>query len=173
MRWFTVTEGAFWRSFSVFFLTLPLSMLGWQALFGSIEEAGVRPPGLSLPSFHLTMILTAAFEWILFPVLLAILSSPLGISRHFAAFMIARNWGSLLLTLPYCAIGALSLIGLLNDEVASIATMILIGLGIRYDILNARWTLKANWSLAIGVATLAFLLGMVMLVLNNRLLGLV
>ena len=88
----------FWRSFGAIILTVPvlvLLLLSRDRIAVELEE----PSGTGLPIA--VQALVWLVEWILFPVVLAIVARPIGVARHYVPFIVARNWASVLIMAAY------------------------------------------------------------------------
>lgn len=96
------TEG-FWRSFLVIVLVLPINAV---TLF-AIAQA---EPGAEFGSLFGEQLPVIAIDWVAFPLALALVAGPLGLSQGYASYIVARNWAApimaAVLALPFILRGA-------------------------------------------------------------------
>lgn len=88
----------FWRSFGAIVLSAPvlvLVLLSQDRIALDLEESS----GSILP-VPVQMVVWLV-EWVLFPILLAIVARPIGVARHYVPFIVARNWASVLIMAAY------------------------------------------------------------------------
>src|SRR5262245_56628353 len=91
-RFFDLSVGGFWRSFRAFVLIAPAYALTAAAEYQSL--LGTTDADVSDSTFFLAKAIAACFDWVLFPILLALAAEPLGIQRNYTSFIIVRNWGA-------------------------------------------------------------------------------
>ncbi|MBO0345707.1 hypothetical protein J0X15_10795 [Roseibium sp. CAU 1637] len=171
-RYFDTSIEGFWRSFQVVILLLPfliLNGLAGQKLIA--EEGSVSPEELAASFFWQSQFTGYALDWVTMPILLALLSGVLGISRTFIPYIVVRNWASLLGTFPHTVIAALYLMGAVSSGLMvlmSLSTFVVI---LWYHFRIARLVLQANISLAFGVVILDVLLSLLVGELVGRFWG--
>ena len=107
-RWpegFDLTGAGFFRSFFAPLLALPFTLVT-AAL--AVSEGGAKP-------FTADVLLAAGvahvFGALAFPVVVALLARPFGLTVGYAAFVIVVNWASLFINVAACAAGALTPLG--------------------------------------------------------------
>src|SRR5262249_488650 len=97
-RFFDLSVEGFWRSFRAILLMIPAygltALTDYQTLVGSADG------NFDTSTYVLTKVIADGFDWILFPILLFLVAEPLGITRRYPSFIIARNWGSVLAGVP-------------------------------------------------------------------------
>jgi hypothetical protein len=88
----------FWRSFGAIVLSVPvlvLVLLSQDRIALDLEE----PSGSVLPvPVQMSVWLV---EWVLFPIVMAIVARPIGVASHYVPFIVARNWASVLIMAAY------------------------------------------------------------------------
>lgn len=151
MRYFNVSIDGFWRSFTAIIFVMPA-----YALFAGVEHVEILSepvvdPAFSEKAFVFNKLATLVLDWIMLPILLAVLAGPLGVSRSYAAYVVARNWGIALATAPFGIVALLSLVGFLGIGPANVLVIVLSAVVIYYNYLIARRALAAGIGLAIGV----------------------
>jgi hypothetical protein len=162
----------FWRSFGVMILCLPVPLVELSAqrllpVAGRVEE-GV----LGGPLYWLTGLLAYALTWIAFPVLLALLARPLGISRVYVPYMVARNWTTPLGAAPSLVFTLLFLFGFIPIGVLGPLNLAALGFGIYYAWMVTRIACATPPVLTAGLVVLDFLVSLVVYTAADRLIGL-
>lgn len=150
MRYFDVSVDGFWRSFYVILLILPA-----YAIIALAERTRILTDSIaddfSGGAFVVNKVVTLTFDWITLPIVLAFLAAPLGVSRTYTSFVVARNWGAVLAITPFGLVELLYLIGILSSDIANILSLIILVVVIRFNYLIARRGLGAEAGLAVGV----------------------
>lgn len=134
----------FWRSFLAILLVLPSDALIQIALVRLGEQDQIAGPLMaSLPLL--------ALDFAVLPVILAALARPLGLTRGYVDFVVARNWGapvaSAALALPLLLAGA----GWLGPAGRDLMSFVLIVLVLRYQWMALRLALRADVPVAIAL----------------------
>jgi len=162
LHWFDRSIEGFWRSFGVFFLLVPLfgiSGLAERKLI--LEETELVAEMFPDGSYWMAQLTTFGLDWILLPVVLALLARPIGISRGYVAFVIARNWTSLLAAVPYVVAGLLYLAGIISSGIMVLMSLCALAVVLWYRFNIARITLQASISMALGIIVLDTVLSLV------------
>jgi hypothetical protein len=94
MAYFDATEEAFWRSFRVAILLLPLNVLGlWlQVDFASPEGHWTRLIAVDLTAY--------AIAWMAYPLAARYLTTALDRDREYVGYIVAYNWSNMI-TAPF------------------------------------------------------------------------
>ncbi|MEX0853422.1 MAG: hypothetical protein WD036_09110 [Bauldia sp.] len=163
VRQFDASYGGFWRSFQAIVLIAPAYAL-------TILDA-MAEDGLDEPAFMAAKWLTLALDWIALPLLLAGLAGFLDIKRGYMAYIVARNWSSVLAVLPFAAISLLSLIGLIDARLLFLPSIIALAVALRFSYQIARRALGVAVHAAIGFVALDFLVSLGVAMLVGRLFG--
>jgi len=153
-------RSAFLRSFAAFFLALP---------FYAVEIAfrqgdAVAIPGgviLAAETEWVSRIVALALGWIALPLVLGILRKPLGIAATYERFVVARNWGSVLVAVAYAAIAPFPTVGGSLGEIGGILSLAVLFLVVRFLYVAARRALGVGVVAAAAVVLLALVLGWV------------
>jgi hypothetical protein len=172
MRAFDLSIDGFWRSFAVIVLLVPMfviSSLAERQLL--IDETAFQADTFPAGTYWLAQFTSLGLDWIALPVLLAGLASPLGISRNYVPFIVARNWSSLLAAVPYVLVGLLYLAGLIAAGIMVLLSLVTLVIVIWYRFLIARIALQASISMALGVVVLDIVLSLLVGELAGRLWG--
>lgn len=166
---FDISMSGFWRSFLVIVPLAPLyfiNALSEKKLL--LSDGQILPENFPETHFWFSQAASLGIDWVLFPLVLAFLAGPLGLSTGFVRFVVLRNWTSLLCAFPFVLAALLYLAGLIPEAglfLASIATVPLV-LHFRYRI--ARLAFGAPISVCIGLVALDFLLSILIGVLVIR-----
>jgi hypothetical protein len=145
---FDLSVEGFWRSFRAFVLMIPFYALMAAAEYQALIAADAD---VSDSAFILAKSLASGIDWILFPILLALVAEPLGITRNYTSFVIARNWGSVLAGVPSVIVDLLYVLDVLDGDVTQIASLIVLMVQLRYSYLIASRTLGVGIGLAVAV----------------------
>ena len=154
MRYFDLSVEGFWRSFRAILLLLPAYIL--STLAERVMTLANTPVGSeqTAGAFFLDSVVGLGLDWIALPILLALAARPLGIQRTYAAFIVARNWASVIALLPYGIIGLLVIIGVVDTGMANILMLVVLMLVLRYNFLVARRAMDAGIGFAVGIVVL-------------------
>jgi hypothetical protein len=74
--------------------------------------------------------------------------------------VVARNWCAVLTVAPFGLVALLNLAGLLGNEVASVISLVIIVVVVRFDYLIARRALGADIGLAVGIVLADLAIGL-------------
>ena len=160
MRLFDVSLGGFWRSFAAIILVLPLSVaVAMAERAARLAQVPTATP-FSEPAFWSAWLVGLTVDWVTFPALLALGAGFLGVGRTYTAFVVARNWGGVIETVPQAAWAALVVAGLLSSEIAEDLYLALLIVVLRYHYLIVRHALQAPVALAIALVIADFLLSL-------------
>jgi hypothetical protein len=163
MRQLDVSYEGFWRSFQVFFLLLPfvgVLILSEKAFLLAhtplLEET--FPKGI----FVTSRIAGFALDWIAYPVVLAVLAGPLGLTRRYVPLVVALNWASLVAAVPAVVPHLLMLLGLVGEQLGAVLNLAVLALVLRYQFVVTRVASGAPTGVAIGLVALDFLISLAM-----------
>ena len=162
MAFFDQSIRGFWRSFQVVFLLIPVFLLsGLTEKHRYFAENIYHPEGFPNAAYWTAQALGLGADWIAFPLILAALAAPIGISHRFVPFVVARNWTSLLASMPFLITYMLYLPGIIPLGIMVLLSLTSLVVVLWYRFLVARIALQAGISLAIGIVILYFLLSLV------------
>jgi hypothetical protein len=126
-----ISAEGFWQSFYAMAVAIPPLFAGWVAYAADLargdDEAGLR---LSL------VIRTAAVDmisWVLPILVLGLLAKRIGISRRFAPYVIASNWGTALIAWLFVPVTLVRLFLPVSPEVMALFSLLLFGLSIVFS----------------------------------------
>lgn len=168
LRYFDVSIDGFWRSFGAIALVAPSYFLIALAERARILADPVNA-GFDSGIFLVNKVVSIGIDWIAFPILFAFIAGPLGFSRSYSAFVVARNWGAVLAVLPFAATALLFLLGIISDGLASFLSLATLIIVIRYSYLIARRALGAEIGVAVAVILSDFALSLSILALFDAL----
>jgi hypothetical protein len=156
LRYFDFSVDGFWRSFGAIVLILPAYVVISIAERAQILNDALPDDGFSLGVFIANKVLALAFDWISFPILLALAARQLDIGRTYAAFIIVRNWGGVLAIVPFALVALLFLLGLIGGAAARFFSLAILVIVVRFNYLIARRALGADVPLAVGMLVADF-----------------
>jgi hypothetical protein len=169
---FDVSIGGFWRSFRAIILVAPAYALSAvvekQVMLAGTVGQSEFDDGL----FVIAKTLTLALDWVALPVLLALVATQLRLTGTYAAFVVVRNWASVIAILPFAAIALLYVLGIFDEEAANIASLTFLIVIFRYNYLIARRALSVGIGLAIGLVIVDFVLSFAIAAGVDTLMGL-
>jgi hypothetical protein len=143
-----VSIEGFWRSFGAIILSVPvlvLLLLSRDRIAVDLEE----PSGTGLPVIAQATVWLV--EWVLFPIVLAVVARPIGVARNYVPFIVARNWASVLVMAAYAVPLLAYLAGLMPaGGLLLVQFIILIGSGY-FSFRIARTALAAPPGLSIAI----------------------
>jgi hypothetical protein len=168
-RFFDLSVEGFWRSFRAFALMIPLyavmAVADYQSLIADNAD-------FSDSAFILARTAAAGIDWILFPILLALIAEPLGITRSYTSFVIARNWGSVLTIVPFAVVDLLYSLGVFEGDARQIATLVVLMVQLRYSYLIASRSLGVGIGLAVALVVGDFAISQMIVVISAGIAGL-
>ena len=173
MRAFDTSNDGFWRSFQAIVLIAPLYALtaiaDWRATLAAV------PPDSELPfgpdAFWFSKALLLGLDWVTLPILLAWLGGFLGIKQRYAAYIVARNWSTVVAVAPFGAVALLDLLGLLPGDAVLIPSLVALVFALRLSYMVARTALAAPVEIAVGYVVFDFLVSLALVRIVGRLLG--
>jgi hypothetical protein len=163
-----LSVSGFWRSFGVIVPMVPFYLVGLM-VERQIRLDDPQHEPFSDTTFFFAKALIVAIDWVAFPIVLALLARQIGIARSYAAFIVARNWASLLIVMPDSALAAAFGLGLVSQEIAGFASLVFLAAILRYRFLIARIAFGASFMFAIGITLAELLLSLVINAGLNRL----
>lgn len=168
MAGFDLSVSGFWRSFGAIVPMAPFYFVGFL-VERQLRLADPEQEAFSNATFFAAKAVIVAVDWVAFPIVLAILARQLGIARGYPAFIVARNWASLLIIIPDSALAAAFGLGLVGQEIAGFASLAFLVIILRYRFLIARIALGASIVFALGITFADLLLSLVLTAGLNRL----
>ncbi|MEM8552179.1 MAG: hypothetical protein AAGF45_07325 [Pseudomonadota bacterium] len=145
----------FWRSFAVVFLLVPLNAL---TMYAVSKSSGQAFGGLFWEQLPILVV-----NWVAFPIALALVAGPLGVSRDYVSYVVARNWAApvsaTIMMVPFLLEGA----GWLPQTGAALLSLVALIVVLRFNYLVLRIALKVAVPLAIGMVIADFVLTLVII----------
>lgn len=152
--YFDLSVTGFWRSFRAIVLVVPAYMLSalttWTTLPAEIDGGW----------FILAKTISLAVDWVAFAVVLALIADRLRVGTTYSAYIIVRNWASVIATAPFGIVALLYVLGLIGQEVAGTLSLAILFVILRYNYLIARRVLQVGMPMAIGVVIADFILSL-------------
>ena len=171
MRFFDANYAGFWRSFQAIILVAPAYAVTVLADRQVLLTDALADDAFNETAFMAAKWLTLVFDWVALPLLLAALATFLGIKRGYPAYIVARNWSTVLIVIPFAAIALLELIGLVDAQLLFFPSIIALAIALRFSYLIARRALGVGVDVAIGLVVLDFLVSLALARLISRLFG--
>jgi hypothetical protein len=170
LRAFDTSIEGFWRSFQAIVLVAPIylitAVVERTSLFGSAIAVGA----FSEEAFWATQVLTLVLDWVTLPILLAGIAGMIGIRRQYPAYIVVRNWASVIMVAPFAVVSVLEGIGI-SEDVLLIPSVAALAFSLRFGYLIARRTLGVGIDIAIALVVLDFLVSLAVVQLIGRITG--
>jgi hypothetical protein len=141
----------FWRSFAVIVLIAPFAALGLlsqRRLLANDGGAASAPPEFALEAIAL------AVDWVIFPLVFALLARPLGLGARYVPFIVARNWAALIIAAVVSLVHAAHILGVLPSEFTSLVLLMAVGAALYFSYVIARTALAVPAGLALPIVAL-------------------
>jgi hypothetical protein len=173
LRFFDTSVDGFWRSFRAIILVAPL--YGLVALADRSDLLTDANPGddYSNAQFWAAKALTLALDWVTLPILLGLIADFIGIRRGYPALIVARNWATVLMIVPFAVIALLDLSGIGDANTLVLPSLVALIATFRMSYEIARKTLGVGADIAIAFVALDFLVSLAIVLICNRLFGIV
>ena len=171
LRLLDTTYRGFWRSFQAIILVAPAYGLTVMADRRTLLSSAIADGAFDETAYMTAKWLTLAVDWAALPLLLAGLGAWLGIRRGYAAYIVARNWSAVLLSIPFAAVAVLDLTGLVTGQLLFFPAVIALAVALRLSYVIARRALSVATNVAIGFVVLDFLVSLGIARLIGRLIG--
>ncbi|MDJ0930966.1 hypothetical protein [Breoghania sp.] len=172
LRGFDLSVSGFWRSFLI---VVPL-LIAYLIVSGiQLQIAIDQIPGaehLASQTFYGIQIVRLLLDWFLFPLLLALLARPLGISAHYVGFVVVHNWCELIVSLPLLIAALIYGAGIVGIDGFTFLSLAATGIGFYFRFRVARVALEASISFAIGIVVLDTVLSTVISLAYSQLVSL-
>ncbi|PYE87577.1 hypothetical protein [Phyllobacterium leguminum] len=126
-----ISAEGFWQSFYAMLVALPPLFAGWVVYAADLargdDEAGLR--------FSIVMrtAMVDLISWVLPILVLGLLARRVGISRRFAPYVIASNWGTALIAWLFVPITLVRLFFPLSSEFMALISIMLLGVSIVFS----------------------------------------
>jgi len=173
MRLFDTSADGFWRSFRAIFLILPFYLITSLADRADLLHDSVPDDNFSDGAFWFAKTLTLCLDWVTLPILLGLLSNFINIARGYPAYVVARNWATVLMIVPFAGIALIEYLGLMGPELLFLPSVVAFGAALRMSYLVARRALQATPDIAIALVIFDFLISLALVMSINRLFGIV
>ncbi len=171
MRFFDTSVDGFWRSFRAIILVAPL--YGLTALADRYDLLTDANPtdDFTNGQFWAAKSLTLALDWVALPILLGLLADFIGIRRGYPGYVVARNWATVLMIVPFAAIALLDLSGMATTKVLVLPSVVALAATFLMSYAIARKALGASGDVAVAFVVLDLLVSLVIVMTANRLFG--
>ena len=136
------------------------------------DLAGSPGADFSGSTFVLAKAIASLLDWVTFPILLALLAEQIGIARSYASFVIVRNWGAVLASIPFVLIDSLYLLGMVSEDVANVGSLVFVLVQLYYSYLIASRTLGAGIGTAVAIVVADFAVSLLIMAVATSVSGL-
>lgn len=164
MARFDVSYDGFWKSFLAVLVIVPLFLFyvhgEWRLLAQESDMESVWE-SRSYGGFIAMRLVVMAVDWLAYPLIILAVARPLGIAGAVVPYIVAQNWAaalaSALIALPSIAFG----FGILPGGIASILTLLLFAVVLRFFYFVARTALQVPAGFAVGLVAFNAVLSLV------------
>ena len=169
---FEFSVDSFWRSFGAIVLLVPALVISTVAEVHLSAGLGLIPTEeFPWGALFATRAGELVIDWIGYPLLLAALARPLGISQRFVPYVIVRNWSSVVAAAIYVLPELMFTFGLVDGEAWFLANLVVLVVVLFYHYRVARVALAAPVGLCIGLVVLETVFSILVSVGIDRLVG--
>lgn len=173
LKAFDTSMEGFFRSFTVLVLMAPIYVLlaiSERSIILAMREAAAAPLNEGL--FFVVRGASYVVDWFLYPILMVFVARWLGLTRHYATFIVVRNWTSLpvlaAVSLPSLLFG----IGVLDVLSLFLIHYALFALALRYSWIIACVALETSGWVAAALVALDFVVSLLIGRIADALIGL-
>jgi hypothetical protein len=173
LRSFDCSADGFFRSFAAIVAIAPMILIGLAAERQMMILQGTETDeGFPTVLFALAQFGALAINWFGFPLFLAAIAAPIGLSDRFVPYVVVRNWSSILGLAPIFLVDLLALTGAMS--VRGFATLKLFAFAFNFFVSYrvARAAAGVAVGGAIGLVVLEFLFALLVGSVASRLAGL-
>ena len=171
MRFFDTSVDGFWRSFRAIILVAPLygltALADRQHLLTDADPAD----DLTNTQFWAAKALTLGLDWVTLPIVLGLIAGFIGIRRGYPGYVVARNWATALMVIPFAAIALLDLLGLASPTVLVLPSLVALIATFRMSFEIARKALGVGFDVAAAFVVFDFLVSLAIVMTANQLFG--
>jgi hypothetical protein len=157
LSWFDASEEGFWRSFQVAFLAAPAYAV--MLLFDYVEKSGLAHAPHPV-RFFLVQAIAYVISWVAFPLLMVHLARIFDWQKAYFRYMVAYNWGNLIVIGISLPVALLAASGALPAGVMGIVRVAALVLILSYQGFIARHGLKVPPLTAGMIVGVDFTLGL-------------
>ena len=171
LRFLDASADGFWRSFRAIVLVAPLYAVTALADWRDLHAGSIADDGPTGGAYFVAKLLTLGLDWVTLPALLGAMAGLIGIRRGYPAYVVARNWGTVLTITPFAALGVLDLLGILAPGLLFLPSIVALAAAFRFSYVVARQTLGVGMDVAIGLVALDFLVSLALLTVIDQISG--
>lgn len=172
LRQFDLSVDGFWRSFAVILLLIPaIGILMASERLRILEATAVSDEAFPAAAFFTSRLTGHVLGWFDYPLVLALLARPLGITRSFVPLVVSLNWISLLAAVPVTLPSLLHVLGLIGAEAAGVLDLVALGVVVRYQYVVTRIATGAPPGFSFGLVALDYVLGIALSLTISRFAG--
>ncbi|KXF78812.1 hypothetical protein ATN84_03335 [Paramesorhizobium deserti] len=164
-----ISAEGFWQSFYAMVVAIPPLFAGWVAYAADLargdDEAALRL------SIVIRTAMVDMISWVLPIVAIGLLARRIGISRRFAPYVIASNWGTALIAWLFVPATLLRLFFPAPQEIMALVSIILFGLSIVFSYRLTQVALQRPHTFALPFYVVLFIGSIFITLMLQHLLG--
>ncbi len=172
LRQLDLSIEGFWRSFAVLVLLLPaIGILIASERIRIIDHSALDATTFPAGVFVASRLIGHLLGWFDYPLALALLARPFGLTKSYVPLVVALNWTSLIAAVPVTIPSLLNVLGLIGTEAAGFLDLVALGIAIRYQFVVTRVATGAPPGFASGLVALDYVLGILLGVVISEIAG--
>ena len=160
---FNLTSEGFWRSFQALWLILVPYLIAILAerhsLIGRMDiDLSAFPSG----QFFFAKLSTIGLEWVMLPIVLALLAGVLDIKREYSSYITVRNWAAVVMTWVFFIPTLAFIAKLISAELIVFVQMTMLGFVVFFSFRIARTTLQKPVGFCMALVGIDFVAGLLL-----------
>ena len=160
---FNLSAEGFWRSFQALWLILVPYFIAMLAERNTlVSNMGIELSAFPSAQFFFAKLSNIGLEWIMMPIILALLAGVLDIKREYSNYIIVRNWASVVMTWVFFIPTLASIAKLVSIELVLFIQLGLLGLVVFLSFRVARTTLQKPASFCATLVGIDFMAGLML-----------
>lgn len=169
LRYLDLSADGFWNSFFAIVVAVPALAVSWLAV---IDDLAVDPADGSRLAILLKLATADLGAWVLPLVAFALVARPVGLSDRFVPYVVATNWGSVIVVWMMMPVALLRVLAPGTESAASILSFVLfaVSIALTWRLTNA--AVARGPAIATGVFVALFIASLIALFSLQSLLGL-
>lgn len=162
LSYFNMSSTGFWHSFQAFWIVLVPYMFAVLAERAELlDEHELTLAAFPSALFFTIKIVRIIIEWLAIPIILWLAADILDIKARFQAFIIVRNWASVVITWIVFVPTLTYMAGLISLDVMIFAQLILLGFVLYFSYKIARTTLEKPFGFCLALIAVDFIAGLI------------
>ena len=160
---FNLTTDGFWRSFqAIWLILLPYFIAILAERHTLVGNMGIELSAFPSGQFFFAKLTNIGLEWIMMPIVLALLAGVLSIKQEYSKYIIVRNWASVVMTWVFFIPTLASIAKLISIELVLFIQLGILGFVVFLSFRIARLTLEKPASFCVALVGIDFMAGLML-----------